>query len=109
MGIHQKEGAGLKGILLEKWGKSLVEFVRIGETTVDDADGIDLGTDNDFVVGLAKDVLHENVLDTIFLNPEFGDEFVATFEWYLELHGESCHHAVDASLMEFGEADVVGK
>ena len=33
MGIHQKEGVGLKGILLEKWGKSLVEFVRIGETT----------------------------------------------------------------------------
>ena len=94
---------------MEKWGKSLVEFVRIGETTVDDADGIDLGTDNDFVVGLAKDVLHENVLDTIFLYPEFGDEFVATFEWNLELHGESCHHTVDASLMEFGEADVVGK
>ena len=94
---------------MEERGKSLVEFVRIGETTIDDADGFNLGTNHDFVVGLAEDVLHENVLDTVFLYPKFGDEFVATFEWNLKLHGESCHDTVNASLMKFGETDVVGK
>ena len=98
-----------KNFLLKERGKSLVEFVRIGETAIDDADGFDLGTNHDFVVALAEDVLHENVLDTVFLYPEFGDEFVATLERNLELHGESSHHTVDASLMKFGEADVVGK
>ena len=94
---------------MEERGKSLVEFVRIGETTIDDADSFDLGTNHDFVVGLAEDVLHENVLDTVFFYPKSRDEFVATFEWNLKLHGESRHDTVDASLMKFGEADVVGK
>ena len=99
----------LYNFLLEERGKSLVEFVRIGETAVDDADGFDLGTNHDFVVALAEDVLHENVLDTVFLYPKFGDEFVATLEGNLELHGESRHDTVDASIVELGEADVVGK
>ena len=99
----------LTKFLLKERGKSLVEFVRIGEATIDEADGIDVSTNDDFVVALAEDVLHENVLDTVFLYPKFGDEFVATLERNLKRQGESSHHTVDASLVKFGEADVVGK
>ena len=107
--LHASHSTLHKNYLLKERGKSLVEFVRIGETAIDDADGFDLGTNHNFVVALAEDVLHENVLDTVLLYPKFGDEFVATLEGNLKLHGESRHNTVDASIVELGETDVVGK
>ena len=95
--------------VLQELCKALVEVFALAELAVDEAHGVHLGAHAQLEVGQAEDVLHEDVAQAVFLEPQLADVFVAAAQWCLELHGEPGHYCVGASVVQLGEADAVGE
>ncbi len=96
-------------LFLKEWSELLVEFLTIGETTVDEAYTIYFGTDAEFLIRKTINVLKELVLDTVLLDSYSCHIFVATLEWNLELHGEACNHGICSLFVKFSKTDIVGE
>ena len=96
-----------RGILIEEFRESLVELRTIGESAVDDANGIDLRTNTQFLVACTVDVLHEDIADAFFLNPETAVEFITATKRHLELHGQTCHDTIDALIVKTCKTNTV--
>ena len=86
-------------------GEGGVDFVATSEGAVNDADTIDLGLDALDAIGLAVDILLENVADALAIDVEARDEFLTSTEGGAVVDGDTADHDVDALLVEVFEAD----
>lgn len=96
-----------RGILIEEFRESLVELRTIGESAVDDANGIDLSTNAQLLVAGTEDVLHEDIADAFLLDPETAVEFITATKRHLELHGQTCHDTIDALIVKTCKTNTV--
>jgi len=86
-------------------GEGGVDFFTAGKGAVDDADTIDLCFDALDAVGLAVDVLLEDVADTFAVDVEAGKEFLTSAKRSTIVDGDTADHDIDALAMKFFEAD----
>ena len=96
-----------KGCLLgsEIGSESGVYFVTSGEGPIDDADTIDLGFDALDSVGLAVDILLENVTNTFAVDVETGKELLSTTKGRTIVDGDTADHDINALTMKVFETD----
>lgn len=86
-------------------GEGGVDFFTAGKGAVDDADTIDLCFDALDAVGLAVDVLLEDVADTFAVDVEAGKELLTTAKGRTIVDGDTADHDIDALAMKFFETD----
>ena len=86
-------------------GEGGVDLFTAGKGAVDDADTIDLCFDALDAVGLAVDVLLEDVADTFAVDVEAGKEFLTSAKRSTIVDGDTADHDIDALAMKFFEAD----
>ena len=96
-------------LFLKEWSELFVEFLTIGETTVDEAYTIHFGTDAEFLIRKTINVLKELILDAVLLDSYSCHIFVATLEWNLELHGETGNNGIRSLIVKLSKADIVGE
>lgn len=82
-----------------------IDLVTAGKGAVDDADTIDLGLDALDAVGLAVDVLLEDVTNAFAVDVEAGKELLSTTERCTIVDGDTAYHNVDALAMKVFETD----
>ena len=82
-----------------------IDLVTAGKGAVDDADTIDLGLDALDAVGLAVDVLLEDVTNTFAVDVEAGKELLTATEGCTIVDGDTAYHNVDALAMKVFETD----
>ena len=86
-------------------GEGGVDFFTAGKGAVDDADTIDLCFDALDAVGLAVDVLLEDVADTFAVDVEAGKELLTSAKGRTIVDGDTADHDIDALAMKFFETD----
>lgn len=85
--------------------ESGIDFVTSGEGPIDDADAIDLGLDALDSVGLAVDILLENVTNTFSVDVETGKKLLSTAKRCTIVDGDTADHDINALTMKVFEAD----
>lgn len=85
--------------------ESGIDFVTSGEGPIDDADTIDLGFDALDSVGLAVDILLENVTNTFAVDVETGKELLSTTKGRTIVDGDTADHDINALTMKVFETD----
>ena len=86
-------------------GEGGVYFFTAGEGAVDDADTIDLGLDALDSVGLAVDILLEDITNTFAVDVETGKKLLSTTKRCAIVDGDTADHDVDALAMKVFETD----
>jgi len=86
-------------------GEGGVDFFTAGKGAVDDADTIDLCFDALDAVGLAVDVLLEDVADTFAVDIEAGKELLTSAKRSTIVDGDTADHDIDTLAMKFFETD----
>ena len=85
-------------------GKGAVVVFAFAETAVDETDQHDLALEADGFVGGPVDVLVEDVLEAVLLEPQTGDELVVAAQGSLVLQFHAGHDGIDASGVHLGKA-----
>ena len=86
-------------------GEGGVYFFTTGEGTVYYTDAIDLGFDALDSVGLAVDILLENVTNTFAVDVETGKELLSTAKRCTVVDGDTADHDINALTMKVFETD----